>query len=123
MKKIIEVSPTSDASAYAAAMQADEAAQLDRTFHIAGQEFIDADAEISGNLKGGAGYFAEVHHTASYNVAADVAGQTQMADRLDSHTYASVDIVTPDDRDFNPKYYATPQGSYHAGMVLEPGYT
>ena len=119
-KNIVEVSPTSDASAFAAAMQADEAAQQDHAFELAGQEFVSANGEISGNLKGGAGYFAEVHHTASYNIAADAAGQTQMADRLDSHVYASVDIATPDDRDFNPKYYATPQGSYHAGMVLEP---
>lgn len=119
----IEVSPTSDAAAFAAALQADAAAQQDRAFNLAGQEFVDANAEISGNIKGGAGYFAEVHHTASYNIAADTAGQTQMADRLDSRDYASVDITTADGDNFNPKYYATPQGSYHAGMVLEPNDT
>lgn len=39
-KNIVEVSPTSDASAFAAAMQADEAAQQDHAFELAGQEAL-----------------------------------------------------------------------------------
>jgi hypothetical protein len=39
-KNIVEVSPTSDASAFAAAMQADEEAQQDHVFELAGKESI-----------------------------------------------------------------------------------
>lgn len=112
------IAPSSDAAAFAAASQSMIAAEQDQAFQLAGQAFVDANAEITGNIKGGAGYFAEVHHTASFNIEADRLGQEVEADRLDSHAYGSVDIATPDGGAFNPKYYATAEGGYQAGMEL-----
>lgn len=73
---------------------------------------------ILNNPKGGVGYFAEVHHTASFNVNQINADFSDRATQIDSRAFGSIDIQTDSGIAFNPKYYATAEQSYEAGAQL-----
>lgn len=81
-------------------------------------DFVDNTAKISGNLNGGAGYFAETHHAASFNVNQADAGLEDRATLINSNPFGSVDILTDSGVAANPKFYATASESYAAGAQL-----
>lgn len=89
---------------------------------MAGETAFDSfdshTAEISNNLSGGAGYFAETHHTASFNVNQINEHLGDRAVQLDSRDFGSVDIKTDSGQLYNPKYYATADQSYYAGAEI-----
>lgn len=73
---------------------------------------------IANNESGGAGYFAEAHHTASLNIDANYKDVPVSADRLGSTAFGSPDIRLNNGDLFNPKFYATAGESYGAGAQL-----
>lgn len=82
------------------------------------QDFSDNSLQINNNQFGGAGYFAETHHAASYNVNQANAAQDERAQLVNSREFGSVDIKTDSGMAFNPKYFATAEQSYAAGAEL-----
>ena len=80
--------------------------------------FSDNQQQINGNTFGGAGYFAETHHAASYNVNQANQSGGDVADLVNSREFGSVDIQTASGMAFNPKYFSTPEQSYAAGAEL-----
>lgn len=80
--------------------------------------FESHNAQIVNNHQGGAGYFAETHHTASFNVNQIDQSHAERATQLDSRAFGSVDIQTSTGEFYNPKYYATADQSYHAGAEI-----
>lgn len=110
--------PSSDAGGYAAAQQGQQARE-DNASHAAGAPTYEAaDAVIANNQSGGAGYFAEAHHTASLNIDANFKDIHVSADRLGSTAFGSPDIVLNQGDKFNPKFYDTAEGSYKAGADM-----
>lgn len=114
--------PVKDASiiaaSYIAADHLDEYANSAMAAADAFDVFTSTSEEITKNINGGAGFFAEAHHAASFNSNQMQAGLDERSERLGSHEYASVDIKTTLGDGFNPKYYATSNESYHAGAEL-----
>ena len=107
--------PSSEAGAYYAAQQGLQARE-DNASHAAGAPTYEtADAVIANNQSGGAGYFAEAHHTASLNIDANYKDIHVSADRLGSTAFGSPDIVLNNGDKFNPKFYDSAEGSYRAG--------
>jgi hypothetical protein len=111
-----------DAAAFAAADAAAKAHAAGQAFDVAGKTFIDAERVITRNESGGAGFYAEAHHTASLNVDANAQQSTVQAERLGSSEFASADIWLSTGEQYNPKFYATASDSYRAGAeVIENG--
>ena len=106
------------AASYMAADHLDEYANSAMAAADAFDVFTSTSEEITKNINGGAGFFAEAHHAASFNSNQMQAGLDGRAERLGSHEYASVDIKTTMGDEFNPKYYATANESYHAGAEV-----
>lgn len=106
------------AASYIAADHLDEYANSAMAAADAFDVFTSTSEEITKNINGGAGFFAEAHHAASFNSNQMQAGLDGRAERLGSHEYASVDIKTTMGDEFNPKYYATANESYHAGAEV-----
>ncbi|MDM0117543.1 hypothetical protein QTI66_36130 [Variovorax sp. J22R133] len=110
--------PSSDAGTYAAGAHGIESARDAQAYETGAPVYDAAEAVISNNDAGGAGYFAEAHHTASFNVDARFEEQTIRADRLGSTAFGSPDIRLDDGSLYNPKYYASAHESYAAGAQM-----
>ena len=82
------------------------------------QDFSTNSSQITNNQFGGAGYFAETHHAASYNVNQANSAQDDRAHLVNSREFGSIDITTDSGLAFNPKYFATAEQSYAAGAKL-----
>lgn len=109
---------TSDAGAYAASVQGEQAKAEGEAYDTGAPTFDKAHPVIAENQSGGAGYFAEAHHTASLNIEANYKHMSVSAERLGSTAFGSPDIVLNTSGKFNPKFYDTASGSYHAGAEL-----
>lgn len=105
-------------AAYLAASMLTEHKQTTEAAQSAQSDFVDNTAKISGNVNGGAGYFAETHHAASFNVNQADAGLEDRATLINSHAFGSIDILTDSGVAANPKFYATASESYAAGAQL-----
>ena len=86
--------------------------------HGAWQEFSTNSSQINNNQFGGAGYFAETHHAASYNVNQANLAQDERAHLVNSREFGSIDIYTDSGAAYNPKYFSTAEKSYAAGAEL-----
>ncbi len=109
---------SSDAGAYAAGLDGERSMAAGEAFDEGASTFKDAGPVIANNQNGGAGYFAEAHHTASLNIDANYKDVSVSDDRLGSTAFGSPDIVLNNGEQFNPKFYDTASGSYHAGAEL-----
>ena len=109
---------SSDAGAYAAGLEGEQSSAASAAFDTGAPIYERADAVIANNQNGGAGFFAEAHHTASLNIDANHKDLPVFADRLGSTAFGSPDIVLNNGDKFNPKFYDTASGSYHAGAEL-----
>ena len=109
---------SADASAVAAGIYGTQEKSADHAYGQAAPIYDEAEKEIANNVKGGAGYFAEAHHTASFNVDAQAEDLPVRADRLGSHEFGSSDILLDNDEAYNPKFYHTAEDSYRAGAEL-----
>lgn len=109
---------SSDAGAYATGLQGEQSRAAGEAFDEGAPIYERADAPIANNQNGGAGFFAEAHHTASLNIDANYKDVSVSADRLGSTAFGSPDIVLNNGEQFNPKFYDTASGSYHAGAEL-----
>ena len=108
---------STEASTYAAGLKGQQGYNEHLAFG-AGAPIYDATHNvIANNDSGGAGYFAEAHHTASLNIDARYQGLDITAERLGSTAFGSPDIIV-DGVQFNPKFYQTAQESYSAGAQL-----
>ena len=114
----MEQKSTDFASSYLMANQTLEDQNLSNLQHSAFVNFSDNQAQIIGNKFGGAGYFAETHHAASYNVNQSNQSGDDVANLVNSREFGSVDIQTTSGMAFNPKYFSTPEQSYAAGAEL-----
>ena len=75
---------SSDAGAYAAGLQGEQSRAAGTAFGEGAPIYTRADAVIANNHSGGAGFFAEAHHTASLNIDANYKDLSVNADRLGS---------------------------------------
>lgn len=107
-----------DSGAYAAGIEGEQSRAAGTAFVEGAPIYDRADAVISNNQSGGAGFFAEAHHTASLNIDANYKDASVNAERLGSTAFGSPDIVLSNGDKFNPKFYDTASGSYHAGAEL-----
>lgn len=82
-------------------------------------DFKGNSVQIDNNVNGGAGYFAETHHAASFNVNQANAGLDEQATLVNSREFGSVDIQTDAGIAANPKFYSTAEQSYSAGAILD----
>lgn len=98
---------SSDAGAYAAGLQGEQSREAGSAFGEAAPIYERADPVIANNQNGGAGFFAEAHHTASLNIDANYKDLAVNADRLGSTAFGSPDIVLNNGEKFNPKFYDT----------------
>lgn len=103
---------------FVAAQSGETARSADEAHREAHGIFENAESVIANNEHGGAGYFAEAHHTASLNIDAAAAGTSVRAERLGSTEFGSADILLDDGAAYNPKFYATAKQSYDAGAEL-----
>ncbi len=106
-----------ETGAYAAGLSGAQAYQDRQAFDAGAPTYDAAHNVIANNASGGAGYFAEAHHTASLNIDANRQHVPTSAERVGSTTFGSPDIVV-DGMQFNPKFYASAQQSYEAGAQL-----
>lgn len=109
---------STDAGAYAAGQQGEQAKAAGAAYGEGEPIYERAHDPIANNHNGGAGFFAEAHHTASLNIDANYKDLSVNADRLGSTAFGSPDIVLNTGDQFNPKFYDTASGSYHAGAEL-----
>jgi hypothetical protein len=109
---------TSDAMAAGGALHGQAEGAQAAAYAQAAPTFTDADPVIRNNAAGGAGYFAEAHHTASFNVDAGAKERGEHAERLGSTAFGSPDIRMDDGSTYNPKYYSTAEASYSAGAEV-----
>lgn len=114
-------SDSTDASAFVGANHGQTAADAGQRYQAGGHAFDDARAVIVENKSGGAGFYAEAHHTASFNIHADAEGGGTAATRLGSTEWASADIELGSGEQYNPKFYATARESYQAGAEIVDG--
>lgn len=105
-------------AAYLAASLLSEHKQQTESAQSAYADFSQNTTQISNNINGGAGYFAETHHAASFNVNQANAGFSDHAELMNSRHFGSIDILTDSGVAANPKYYATAEQSYAAGAEL-----
>ena len=108
---------STDAGAYAAGLSGAQAYQHQQAFDSGAPTYDAAHNVIANNASGGAGYFAEAHHTASLNIDANHQDLGTSAERLGSTAFGSPDIVV-DGVQFNPKFYESAQQSYQEGAQL-----
>lgn len=105
---------SSDAGTYAAGLDGRQAYDEQQAF-VEGKPIYDAaENVIAKNASGGAGYFAEAHHTASLNIDANHQHLGTRAERVGSTAFGSPDIVVDGVR-YNPKFYESARQSYQAG--------
>jgi hypothetical protein len=109
---------SSDAGAYAAGLEGEQARAAGAAFGEGAPIYEGAKPVIANNENGGAGFFAEAHHTASLNIDANYKDLSVNAERLGSTAFGSPDIVLNNGEQFNPKFYDTASGSYSAGAEL-----
>lgn len=116
-----ETKPTPDVSAeagaYAAGLGGQQAYQAQQAFGAGSPIYDHAENVIANNANGGAGYFAESHHTASLNIDANFQHLDASAVRVGSTAFGSPDIILNGEQ-FNPKFYQTAHESYDAGAQL-----
>lgn len=106
-----------EAATYAAGLAGQQASRDQQAFD-AGASIYDASHNvIASNVSGGAGYFAEAHHTASLNIDANSQGLAIGAERVGSSAFGSPDIIV-NGIQFNPKFYQSAHESYSAGARL-----
>lgn len=117
-KKIQPADTSSDAGAFAAGQSGAASKDASEAYAQGAPIFDRANDSIANNQSGGAGYFAEAHHTASMNIDANSKDIRVNADRLGSTAFGSPDIVLNTGEQFNPKFYETASGSYGAGAEL-----
>ena len=110
--------PSSDAGSYASAMHGEQAKASDQSHQAGAHTFEEAHDVIANNQSGGAGYFAEAHHTASLNIDSAYKNAGLEATRLGSTEFGSPDIRLSDGSTYNPKFYSTAAESYRAGAEL-----
>ena len=108
---------STEAGAYAAGLSGAQAYQEQEAFGAGAPTYDTAHNVIANNASGGAGYFAEAHHTASLNIDANRQQLGTSAERMGSTAFGSPDIVV-DGVQFNPKSYESAQQSYQAGAQL-----
>ena len=108
---------STDAGAYAAGLAGQQAYHAQQAFNAGAPTYDAAHNVIANNANGGAGYFAEAHHTASLNIDANHQDLGTSAERVGSTAFGSPDIVV-DGVQFNPKFYESAQQSYQAGAQL-----
>ncbi len=108
---------STEAGAYAAGLSGAQAYQEQEAFGAGAPTYDTAHNVIANNASGGAGYFAEAHHTASLNIDANRQQLGTSAERMGSTAFGSPDIVV-DGVQFNPKFYESAQQSYQAGAQL-----
>ena len=101
---------STEAGAYAAGLSGAQAYQDQQAFGAGAPTYDAAHNVIANNASGGAGYFAEAHHTASLNIDANRQQLGTSAERLGSTAFGSPDIVV-DGVQFNPKFYESAQQS------------
>ena len=101
---------STEAGAYAAGLSGAQAYQEQEAFGAGAPTYDTAHNVIANNASGGAGYFAEAHHTASLNIDANRQQLGTSAERLGSTAFGSPDIVV-DGVQFNPKFYESAQQS------------
>ena len=106
-----------EAGTYAAGLAGQHAYRDQLAFEAGAPTFDAAHNVIANNDSGGAGYFAEAHHTASLNIDANYQGLGTSAERLGSTVFGSPDIIV-DGVQFNPKFYQSAHESYNAGAQL-----
>ena len=106
-----------EAGTYAAGLAGQHAYRDQQAFEAGAPTFDAAHNVIANNDSGGAGYFAEAHHTASLNIDANYQGLGTSAERLGSTVFGSPDIIV-DGVQFNPKFYQSAHESYNAGAQL-----
>lgn len=112
-----EPDASSDTGAYAAGLAGQQAHHDQQAFDAGSPTYDAANEVIVNNASGGAGYFAEAHHTASLNIDATYRGLSTSAERVGSTAFGSPDIVVGD-MQFNPKFYQSAGDSYKAGAQL-----
>lgn len=103
---------------YFAAQDIDAFERNSTSAESAFESFDKNSSQITDNTNGGAGYYSETHHAASFNVNQANANTDDYAELLNSRDFGSVDIQTNSGMSFNPKYYATADQSYSAGAEL-----
>lgn len=108
---------SAEAGTYAAGLAGQQAYHDQQAFEAGASSYDAAHNVIANNASGGAGYFAEAHHTASLNIDANYRGLHTSAERLGSTAFGSPDIIV-DGVQFNPKFYQSAQESYSAGAQL-----
>lgn len=108
---------SAEAGAYAAGLMGQQAYQEQRAFNEGAPIYDAAQNVIANNANGGAGYFAEAHHTASLNIDANYRDLGTSAERVGSTAFGSPDIIV-NGAQFNPKFYQSPQESYSAGAQM-----
>lgn len=105
-------------ASYFAAQDIDTFERNSASAELAFDSFDNNSNQIINNTNGGAGYYAEMHHAASFNVNQANANTDDYAELLNSRDFGSIDIQTHSGMSFNPKYYATADQSYSAGAEL-----
>lgn len=108
---------SAEAGAYTAGLSGQQAYLGQQAFSVGAPTYDDAHNVIANNASGGAGYFAEAHHTASLNIESNYLGLGTSADRVGSTAFGSPDIIV-DGVPYNPKFYQTAHGSYSAGAQM-----
>ncbi len=108
---------STDTGAYAAGLAGQQAYHAQQAFNTGAPTYDTAENVIANNASGGAGYFAEAHHTASLNIDANYQHLGTSAERVGSTAFGSPDIVV-DGVQYNPKFYESAQQSYQAGAQL-----
>lgn len=97
------------------AQSADALANLDAAENMANAGMAQVAESYANNTVGSlAGFAAEAHHAATYDINSAIAGSGEMAHRLGSTALASADIVTSDGGLYNPKFYSSADGSIGA---------
>jgi len=117
-KKLVSSQPSQDAAlaaSFAIATEVDHEVPLN-TIKEANQQLLDDAKNHIGVEKTGHGYFAEVHHTATYNLNATEAGINAHATRLDSYDRGSPDIGDDAGRLYNLKFCASPMETLKAAL-------
>lgn len=112
-----ESDTSSDTEAFVAALGGQDAFRDQRAYDIGAPTYDASENVIANNASGGAGYFAEAHHTASLNIDANSRNLDASAERVGSTAFGSPDIVV-DGVQYNPKFYQSASESYGAGAQV-----
>lgn len=115
IKRPIDVA---DGAASAAAMGGAGAADSAIRDTTVASVFEPAEPVITRNEAGGHGFYAEAHHTASFEINAGVAGADVHAQRPGSNDFASADVVLSTGETFQVKFYETAADTWRASSEL-----